>query len=86
MIESDREKLARASQAEHAKDYVDQILLEKKDKIIAHLCMMYREGKLDFPVICGKLGELTLIEDATSKVDREIKQGRQIEKRLYDAT
>lgn len=83
MLEADRDKLARASFAEQAKGYFDFVLGERRELVIAQLCMMYREGKLDFSVVCGKLGELTLIEDATSRVNKEIKQGRQIEGKLY---
>lgn len=82
MDEKTKEIYNRASMAEGAKGYFDAVLLDKKDLIISTLCSMYREGKLDFPVICGKLGELTLIEDVTKRVNREIKKGREIESHL----
>jgi hypothetical protein len=80
------DKMHRSSQAEKAKDYLDLILEEKKNKVIGRLCSMYRESKMEFPVICGLLGELTLIEDTASRTERDINQGRQIEGKLYNAT
>ena len=78
-----QEKLARAAHAENAKAYMDDILFKKQELVLSRLRAMYREGKMDFPVICGLLGELTLIDDATSRAERDIKQGRQIEGKLY---
>ncbi len=64
-------------------------LMHFKDSLNAHreaitkeLCYMYRSGELDFPIICGKLGALTLIEDTLAKFEREIKQAQSTEEKL----
>lgn len=84
--EQDAQKMARGATATIAKEYYDRELNQRRERIIAELCNFYRSGNLQLPWICGKLGELTLINDSLGVFEKDIKEAQKIEGKLYDNT
>lgn len=81
--ERDADKRERGARARIAEEYYRAELEAKRDKIVSELCFFYVNQELDFPVICGKLGELSLIESTLSRFERDIKQSETTEGKLY---
>jgi hypothetical protein len=82
ITEREYELLQRGGEAAIAKRYIEDSFKDKKEKIVTELCGLYRAGTLDFPVLCGRLGELALVNEMINKLNSSLKKAHQIEEKL----
>jgi hypothetical protein len=67
-----------------ARDHFIDEVLERRERIQKELVAIYRTQKLDFGVLVGKLGEITMTYDILSKFEKDINRAQNTEKKLYD--
>ena len=83
ITEKEGHQLNRGTTAAIARAYYDEHLMKKREQIINQLCGYYVTGDLQLPIICGKLGELNMINDSLKLFERDIKTAQTIEGKLH---